>query len=490
MKILLADDDKLIRFSLKSILAEIPDFEFIITEASNGLEMIQRCNEFDPDIAFVDIRMPHLNGIEAIEACQKNSPETEFVIISGYSDFEYAKKCITLGVTDYILKPVEADYLKTIISRLREKLSHRMTQKNNQFQLYIHDYFLSPFKEISPALSEDFCPETGECFLAYTIFVDCINEPKVYHEICNNLIAKIKTYGSDIVKRNMYYSVLYSLEGSLRIIFKVPLTSSGYVRNKLEQLCKSIASESKRLYLFYTIQADIGAVYEALENIEEFQYLRMGLRPCESLLIDSLDFEHMKTDFYKNLYSLITAFLEANENTYTHSLNVLYRTYCHQQVDFPLENLSAYIRCVLGKEVSTKNFKEFMKSFTEFSDSMYENLEYKVTDKIDLIINYIQHTYMNDISINQIAAKFNLTPNYVSKLFHDKTNTKFIDYLTNVRINHAKRLLISNSDTPVKEIALMVGYYSSRHFSSTFKKYTNVYPTEYRKKHCGEGKDW
>jgi two-component system response regulator YesN len=117
---------------------------------------------------------------------------------------------------------------------------------------------------------------------------------------------------------------------------------------------------------------------------------------------------------------------------------------------------------------------------------MYHNLEYKVTEKIDLIMEYIQHSYMNDISINQIASKFDLTPNYVSKLFHDKTNTKFIDYLTNIRISHAKKLLISNSDTPIKEIALMIGYYSSRHFSSIFKKYTGLYPTEYRKNHIIE----
>jgi len=58
---------------------------------------------------------------------------------------------------------------------------------------------------------------------------------------------------------------------------------------------------------------------------------------------------------------------------------------------------------------------------------------------------------------------------------------KFIDYLTNIRISNAKKLLISNSDVPIKEIALMVGYYSPRHFSTIFKKLTNYYPTEYRK---------
>lgn len=481
MKILLADDDKLIRYSLKSMLAEIPDFEFIITEASNGLEMIRRCNEYDPHIAFVDIRMPHLNGIDAIKECKKVSPDTEFVIITGYSDFEYAQKCISLGVSDYILKPVEAEYLSTIIKKLQEKLSHQRTQKNNQFQLYMHDYFLAPNHDVpKPAINEIGNFPTY-CYLSFAIFIDCANDPKVYNEICSNLTLKIKALGNQLITRNMYYSIIYSPEGFLRVVLRVPSREIGNIKSKMEQLCRKISTNCSKIYLFYSSHTSIRSVYDACEKIEEYQYIRMGMKSCDAILIDSIDFINLELYFYKNLYSLITAFLEANEGLYTHSLNIIYRYYCDKETAFPLDNIAAYVKSILGIEVSTESFKTFMKSFILFSDKMYHNLEYKVTEKIDGILEYIQHSYMNDISINQIASKFDLTPNYVSKLFHDKTNTKFIDYLTNIRISNAKKLLISNSDVPIKEIALMVGYYSPRHFSTIFKKLTNFYPTEYRK---------
>ncbi len=486
MKILLADDDKLIRYSLKSMLAEIPDFEFIITEASNGLEMIERCSEYDPDIAFVDIRMPHLNGIDAIRECKKVSPHTEFVIITGYSDFEYAKRCISLGVSDYILKPVEAEYLTGIIKKLRERLSHQMTQKNNLFQLYIHNYFLTPNHDVPDSFLQDLDIQSGDCYLAFTVFIDCINNPNVYKDICNQLTGKIKLFGNQLPQRNIYYSILYSPEGFLRVIFKSPRLQTAFIKSKLEQICKSQTTDYARLYLFFSEHPGIGLIFDACEKIEEHPYIRMGMKACEAVCIDQIDFPHMELFFYKNLFGLISAFLEANEGMYTYSLNQIYRNYCDKKVDFPLENIGAYVKCVLNQKISTDNFKTFMRSFVTISDHMYHNLEYKVTEKIDLIMEYIQHSYMNDISINQIASKFDLTPNYVSKLFHDKTNTKFIDYLTNIRISHAKKLLISNSDTPIKEIALMIGYYSSRHFSSIFKKYTGLYPTEYRKNHIIE----
>lgn len=485
MKILLADDDKLIRYSLKSMLTEIPDREFMITEASNGLEMINRCIEYDPDIAFVDIRMPHLNGIDAIRECKKVSPNTEFVIVTGYSDFEYAQKCIALGVSDYILKPIEEEYLSGIIQKLKEKLSHQMTQKNNLFQLYIHDYFFTPNHDAPDSLREEISAPADYCYMAFSIFIDCTNDSSVYNDILNNLTGRIKSFGNLLLPRNMYYSIIYSPEGLLRLIFKLPSKQTTITKSKIEQISKSLTSDSARLYLFYTENTEINSICDAFDCIEEYQYIRMGMKPCQANLIETIDFEHIELSFYKHLFGLITAYLEANEGLYTHNLNIIYKNYCDMNISFPLENLSQYVKCVLGNEVSVESFKLFMKSFVLFSDKMYNNLEHKVTDKIDLIIEYINHSYMNDISINQIASKFDLTPNYVSKLFHDKTKTKFIDYLTNIRINNGKKLLISNSDTPVKEIALMVGYYSSRHFSTIFKKYTGLYPTEYRKNHIG-----
>ena len=127
------------------------------------------------------------------------------------------------------------------------------------------------------------------------------------------------------------------------------------------------------------------------------------------------------------------------------------------------------------------SFKEFCRSFVDFSDTMYENVFAEENDLIEQIKKDIQENYMKDISISQLADKYHLTANYLSTIFHNKTGSKFIDYLTETRVYTAKSLLIKNATASVQDIAMMVGYNSARHFSTVFQKQTGVTPTAYRK---------
>ena len=88
---------------------------------------------------------------------------------------------------------------------------------------------------------------------------------------------------------------------------------------------------------------------------------------------------------------------------------------------------------------------------------------------------------MKDIAINTIAEMYHITPNYLSRIFHEKSGRRFVDYLTEVRIMNAKRLLTTEPGLSVQDIALKVGYYSSRYFSKIFIRETGMRPSQYRK---------
>ena len=120
MIILIADDDRLARFNIKSMLGELlGDTGDIFLEARDGEEMVRICGQNDPDIAFVDISMPCMNGLDAIAQCRECSSDTEFVLVSGYSDFQYAQQAIRLGVNEYLLKPVDAEQLGGVLEKLQ-----------------------------------------------------------------------------------------------------------------------------------------------------------------------------------------------------------------------------------------------------------------------------------------------------------------------------------------------------------------------------------
>lgn len=154
MLILIADDDRLARYALKSMLRDLDDGSFIISEVTNGKTLVAQCSRLQPDIAFVDIDMPQMDGLSAIEACQQVSRYTQFVVASGYTEFGYARKSISLHVADYLVKPVEKEQLEQVLRRLRQHLVHTRSRINMDFQVKAAQ-LLRLWEEIGYAESED-----------------------------------------------------------------------------------------------------------------------------------------------------------------------------------------------------------------------------------------------------------------------------------------------------------------------------------------------
>ena len=114
MRVLIADDESLARSSLRTILQELQIPLRIVGEAANGEELIELVKQYTPDIVFVDIRMPKVNGLEAIRVGKTFSPHTRWFILTGFSEFDYAKEAIRLEAADYLLKPVDPAELENI----------------------------------------------------------------------------------------------------------------------------------------------------------------------------------------------------------------------------------------------------------------------------------------------------------------------------------------------------------------------------------------
>jgi len=115
IRILIADDEYLARSGLRSMLEELDLHVEIVCEATNGEEMARMASQYLPDIAFVDIRMPKLNGLEAIRLSRMTSPHTHWLILSGFPEFDYAQEAIRLGVSAYLLKPVNPEELRKVL---------------------------------------------------------------------------------------------------------------------------------------------------------------------------------------------------------------------------------------------------------------------------------------------------------------------------------------------------------------------------------------
>jgi two-component system response regulator YesN len=143
-----------------------------------------------------------------------------------------------------------------------------------------------------------------------------------------------------------------------------------------------------------------------------------------------------------------------------------------------------YLRVALGFEPGdSRRTDPWLETLRQHGKYLFESpKEGKPRDIIEQLVDFIDNNYMDEISVGQIAGDLNLTPNYLSQLFHKKTGTTFMKYLTRLRLIKARELL-ANPARQVREVAREVGYTSARHFSALFKTHEGITPTEYRIAH-------
>lgn len=481
MIILIADDDRFIRFTIKSMLTEILLGEHVILEATDGKEMVQCCRENQPDIVFADIRMPYLSGLEAIEESLKYVPETEFVIISGYSEFEYARKGIELGIHDYLLKPVEEEQLAAVIGELQRKIEQKKKDSNTSFRLKVLDTF-NYFSRVGfqEEYEEFVLPERFRYLVVGVIMRNGKHrdEEAGFEE---RILKDIQALGAGIVKEGGYYTDVYSANGTPYAVFASENTEWIMSRmNKINQL----EFQKMGVRLFYFFAESMKSIYEISEKVDENSIIEMNEKPGVMLDYAALSTGEKEREVISRTGKLLEAWRQADGISYKEILNQMYREYKEVELDLNLEYMAAYCTEVTGEKIDGESFKAFCRSFIDISEGMYKNAvtsRKEESDIVDKVKEYVQKYYMNDISISQLSEQYHLTANYLSTMFHQKTGSRFIDYLTKIRITKAKTLLISNKTASVQNISLMVGYNSARHFSTLFQKETGMTPTVYRK---------
>ena len=120
--VIVAEDEELLLNNLVHKIEKAdPDFQVIGT-AQTGAQALSLVEQMSPDVVFTDIKMPVMDGITLLTRIRDQFPFTKFVITSGFSDFEYAKKAITLKVSDYLLKPVDPDELQNVLLKIKQEL--------------------------------------------------------------------------------------------------------------------------------------------------------------------------------------------------------------------------------------------------------------------------------------------------------------------------------------------------------------------------------
>ena len=479
-KLLLADDEPWVLMGIKKMLQQsCPQYE-IVGEVNNGFDAMQIILNGKPDVVISDIRMPGMDGLELIEQIYNNGLNTQVVIISGYADFEYARRAFRFKAFDYILKPIENEVLWKCMDRLGKMMSE-VNKNMNYVQTYVENLF-ELLQQDNNATIEKFLSKNN------------LNMPEDKFAVCNIL---------------MPYN-------NLEIVADTEIQQEGYLR-----YFRISTGVSKITVLFnYMDDSERQHIYQILEKLYPNRLCTGISIPTSEKAVFSEVMEQADIELYMGKFSQSNELLQYKEPDLNYEREILlkfervirennfeeYENLVDElQVIYEKGNLQLDRLSFIYNQIITLNYKYIV---TKDIDETYETLTYK---KIPLIYNSINaffydiknirllykekevanilvkkimenidQNYVDDISLNLFAEKYNVSAGYLSRLIRKNTGYKYTELILEKRMNSAKKLLSDNT-LSVMSIAEKVGYNDYFYFTKQFKKAIGISPSEYRK---------
>ncbi|WP_026695322.1 response regulator transcription factor [Peribacillus kribbensis] len=486
MRILLADDEWLIRESLKSILEELDCFPQDIEEAANGLEMVEKVKSFQPDLAFVDIQMPGLTGLEAIKCGQVLSPATQWIILTGYSEFSYAQEAIRLGASGYLLKPVSPEDLQASLEKTFKAQQEYRTKVNKEFEHDMSALFhgVKTVNELSRNLQHT------ELHHALVVIDSRLEEAKKA-EALSSFCSHVQQITEESQSRSAFFPLshnefAYITVGDIyqdKIRDKSLPTSLAKIQKILQDFCKDDFSVTILIGTYSSLENSKNMISE-LRDIAPFRTIG-GLKK----IINAEQLNKLKKD--PAYYRLVSALIKLSDSyqaksslTYMKTIDDVEKYILTIDSDSVQERVREFLNCVIPCSLRAKQLPtEWAAALMKCGDNL---LKEHSTDEdrsqflVDQVIKYVEENYMDNIGIGQIAQELHVTPNYLSTLFHKRIGITFIKYLTRIRILKAKELL-ADPNNKIQKVAETVGYYSTRHFTKLFTEIIGCYPSEFQR---------
>ncbi len=543
LRILVADDEPRQRKVLAGILRKYRPADDIV-ECKNGEEALEKLHELPIDAIFTDIRMPRVDGLQLIEEMTHKPEKIKTVIVSGYNNFEYAQRAVTLGAYDYILKPIEESRIQQIISKIEQDIEsekrHKvrdveLTRQLSQTMPAYSEYLMNKWvagtltnaqqMELSSLLPK----QTPGLFLCTVVYPNACDGSAYTEDELAELEQNIRYWMDQQLSRigrSVSFNWLQRERTVLTALF--PLANREFSEAGLEQELRLFAAGIRTEYRA-DIAIGIGELDEEMvsaapdacakaEKASEFRlYAGAGSVIRYSNIKGNLSRQSVFVQFAEEsalseaiaaddrsrvqqaiglLFDRILSIYQPEIETFK---NMLSRIMVMQAYNFRtvMEN-ELFNELVLtiktGIDRTRPETVEDLKALCVSATGMIMDMRCTCKNTrhenvINRCLEYIDVHYAEDISLETLSRQFFFNPSYFSIYFKKYTKLKLSDYLPAVRINKAKELLI-NTDQKIYEIANRVGYRDSRYFNQIFKKLNHVTPAEYRKYHSiqGEGK--
>jgi len=538
LKVLILDDEPIQRKGIAAKLASLGLPLTVAGTAADGEEGLELLRELKPDIVMTDIRMPEMDGLAFIERARQADGNLAMIVLSGYSEFEYAKRAMQFGVTDYLLKPLDDDELRAVLVRTMAQIKEaRASQSEVEYMKqhvesgkeYTRQQLLTrmiqepQWEAPKPDEASRIMKEFGDGCKRYRAIVLVIepyrlplgsfragDEKLIGYAVSNMMSDRMKSAGRQgfLFQHAIHQNELVYLVGEDGSEPDAPL----------ERWLPDVLSGAIR-YLKLDVTIAIGPAVEGMANLQEsYRFAKSALRNkivkgpnqifdyttihneshANRLPIQDQDERLLLKLLAEGDEHALTAWAEERLRQLIHMPNVSYVQLDWFCVDFymllrkylmdRIDGADWLIGEIGDLHYALQRLKDggdavnlLHKQITTVIGYLKQNDGVPAKDVLEEIKRYMTANLQEPISLQSIAERYYINPTYFSRRFKEKFGQSYSDFLSELRMSKAAEWL-KVTELKVQDIAEMVGYDGANYFSYAFRKWSGLSPVEYRQK--------
>ena len=481
MRIIIVEDERITRDGLARLLSQMEGVT-VCAKCKNAREGFEQILKHRPDGVITDIVMEGESGLEMIERCRACGIKCAFVLLSGYSEFEYARQALKLQVFDYLSKPLDFQSMEDVIARMKQLIFEEQSEADRSVEL------LTGLANLSGQVGSDLL--NGHSF--HMIAVNAYDGnggrgvPEIGKQLCDRAASKkLKNYHHYMEIRGFHCTLVtdddniddfcrelqndVSTDVELRIGISSKFEDIEKINAAIDQAI--VAAQACSIEDKPVLQADL-LPYQILEHPDamfarEFACIRDNLYQNDDALICESVFSTLESMLLALPPYVLFIFLKR-------CLREICWNAGSEQPRGKIDETDAFIDSAPDLRRLKERFQDIVRKQLEM---IRNHGGYKSEDNLSRAIGYVEMNYARAIRSADVARLFGMESTYFSKQFKKRTGMTYNDYVTQLRMKRAMRLLELGSYT-VAEVAQLVGYQSQRHFSHLFRQYTGKYPSE------------
>ena len=510
MTVVIVEDEIRIREGIIGLINRFYPDIINIRQAKSGREGLNVIREVKPELVITDISMEPMDGLEMLCILRKEGHGFKAVILSAYSEFEFAKRALSLGAVEYLVKPVDVGEFKAMMTRVLDEIEREQQQRRAKpEQLISLKGILTGLLHGRITLDDDICSYLAEqhriesdnkMVLLAAYLGDAYNEnAQAIANMLQTMLHRDDTPSYELIfvqSESLLLFIFYNendlnwLERYLQVsvvrLFNMRSSTSvlfGYtVSDGIAQLQKSLGQLKESLSWAITLGNDMMIIPEqitstkpppltypvvfekdSLDAICSMEYDKLKINAGQFMIActsEAYPPDSVKKATVRYLLSLLNVVKELNYSTYeaideTQILDGINRVVTYEELE---RLVMASIEKMKPRQISTTG------------------------PLVAKAVRVVEEYYHKGITLEEIATTLHMTPEHISAQFVKELGVNFSTYIRNYRIQKAKELLLS-TDLKMYEVAGRVGYNDPKYFSKVFRECEGVLPVDYRKTH-------